>query len=293
MNAPQPKPLSTHRGRALLGALVACSLALAACDGKPKLTSPVLAKVNKDEVFQHQHEFVMLQQRNVPPAQQDAVARQQLERLVDQQLALQKADSLKLERDPRVLLQLEMARRDVLARAYIDKVSEAAAKPTADEVRKYYEDKPALFAQRRIFNLQELAIDVPAAQVEELRARLAASKNVNEFVEHLRANNIRFGANQAVRGAEQLPAQALEAVSRMQDGQAIFSTGPGGVQVLVLAGSRLQPVTLEQAQPAIEQQLLNERRNQLVADDLKALRAAAKIEYQGKFAGAAVSAPGK
>ena len=57
-----------------------------------------------------------------------------------------------------------------------------------------------------------------------------------------------------------------------------------GAQVVVLAGSRSQPVTEEQARPAIEQYLLNERKRKLVEDDIKAMRTAAKIEYFGKFA---------
>jgi hypothetical protein len=39
----------------------------------------------------------------------------------------------------------------------------------------------------------------------------------------------------------------------------------------------------EQARPAIEQFLLNDRKRKLVEDDIKAMRAAAKIEYVGKF----------
>jgi hypothetical protein len=56
---------------------------------------------------------------------------------------------------------------------------------------------------------------------------------------------------------------------------------PNGAQVIVLAGSRSQPVTMEQATPAIEQFLLNERKREVIAKDLKKLRDAAKIEYAG------------
>jgi hypothetical protein len=49
-------------------------------------------------------------------------------------------------------------------------------------------------------------------------------------------------------------------------------------------------VTLEQAKPAIEQFLLNERRRELIAKELKDMRAAARIEYLGKFAEGAASA---
>jgi hypothetical protein len=48
-------------------------------------------------------------------------------------------------------------------------------------------------------------------------------------------------------------------------------------------------VSEEQVRPAIEQFLLTERRRKLVEDDIKALRAAATIQYVGKFAPAAAS----
>jgi hypothetical protein len=187
--------------------------------------------------------------------------------------------------------QLEAVRREVLARAYLEKVGEAATKPTPEEVRKYYEEKPALFSDRRIYSIQEIAIEAAPEKVQVLRDQLAASRNVNEFVEYLKANDYKFSGNQAVRAAEQLPLNSLEAMSRMKDGQAAMVPTPSGVQVVVLAGSRSQPVTEEQARPAIEQYLLNDRKRKLVEEDMKSLRASAKIEYVGKFAEAAASAP--
>jgi hypothetical protein len=76
----------------------------------------------------------------------------------------------------------------------------------------------------------------------------------------------------------------------MKDGQAIVNPSANGLQVILLAGTRSQPVTEDQARPAIEQFLLNERKRKLVEDDMKAMRAAAKVEYVGKFAQAAASA---
>ncbi len=95
-----------------------------------------------------------------------------------------------------------------------------------------------------------------------------------------------------MRAAEQLPLQGLEAFAKMQDGQAIMNQGPNGVQVVVLAGSRSQPVGEEQARPAIEQYLTNERKRKLIEDDVKAMRAAAKVEYVGKFGEGATPAGG-
>ena len=259
---------------------------LAGCDEKKKdkPATQAAARVNKGEITVHQINQVLQAQRNLRPEQADAASRQILERLIDQELAVQKAEDQKLDRDPRVVMQIEAAKREIVARAYAEKVGEAAPKPSADEIRKYYDDKPALFKERRIYNIQELAIEAKPDQVPLLREKLGAAKNIGEFVDYLKANDYRFAANQAVRAAEQLPLNALETLSRLKDGQATMLQGPSGVQVVALAGSRSQPVSEEQARPAIEQYLLNERKRKLVDEDIKALRAAAQIDYLGKFA---------
>jgi EpsD family peptidyl-prolyl cis-trans isomerase len=291
MNLTMPTAGAAVRRWLPLVALAAAALLTGCGEKKERAASQTAAKVNKDEVTVHQINFVLQQQRNLRPEQMDAASKQILERLIDQQLAVQRADDLKLDREPRVVQQLEAVRREVLARAYLEKVGEAAAKPTPEEVRKYYEEKPALFSDRRIYSIQEIAIEAAPEKVQALRDQLAASKNVNEFVEYLKANDYKFSGNQAVRAAEQLPLNSLEAMARMKDGQAAMVPTPSGVQVVVLAGSRSQPVTEEQARPAIEQYLLNDRRRKLVEEDMKSLRASAKIEYLGNFAaGGAASA---
>ncbi len=273
-------------------AVVATAALFVGCgEKKDKAASQTAAKVGKDEITVHQINFVLQQQRNLRPEQTDAATRQILDRLIEQQLALQKVDELKLDRDPRVVQQLEAARREILARAYVEKVGEAAPKPTAEEIKKYYDDKPELFRERRVYSIQEIAVEARPDQVQDLRAKLADAKSINEFVDYLKAAGLRFSGNQAVRAAEQLPFGTLEAMAKMNDGQAMVVPSPTGATVIVLAGSRMQPATEEQSRPAIEQFLLNDRKRKLVEEDMKALRAAAKVEFVGKFAEAAASAP--
>jgi EpsD family peptidyl-prolyl cis-trans isomerase len=272
-------------------ATIAAAALLVGCGDKKDKASQTAARVNKDEITVHQINFVLQQQRNVKPEQAEAASKQILERLIDQQLALQKADENKIDRDPRVVQQLEAARREIVARAYLEKVGETASKPSADEIKKYYADKPALFSERRIYSIQEIAVEAKPDQVPALREKLGAVKNITEFVDYLKANDFRFAGNQAVRAAEQLPLNSLETFAKMKDGQAMMVPAANGVQVIVLAGSRVQPVTEEQARPAIEQFILNERKRKLIEEDVKAMRAAAKIQYIGKFAEAAASAP--
>lgn len=276
-----------------LALALSAAAVLAACGGdKGDKATQTAAKVNKEEITVHQINFVLQRQPNLKPDQAEAAGKQVLERLIDQELAVQQAEESKLDRDPRVVQQIEAAKREILARAYADKIGETAAKPTAEEISKYYNENPALFAQRRIYSLQELAIEAAPEQLDGLRDRLQASKNLPEFVEYLKANDFKFTGNQAVRAAEQLPMAALGTLSKLNDGQSLVTRTPTGMQVLLLAGSRSQPVDEARAKPSIEAFLTNQRKGELIAKHMKELREQAKIEYMGKFAPAAgASAP--
>lgn len=263
----------------------ALALMLTGCgDKKDKPATQTAAKVNKEEITVHQINFVLQQQRGLKPEQAASASKQALERLIDQELALQKAQDQKLDRDPRVVQQIEASRRDIVARAYAEKIANGAPKPSAAEIKAYYDAHPALFKERRLYNLQELMIQARPEQVADLQTKLAASKDVTEFINYLKANDFKFGANQAVRAAEQLPLANLDKFAQMKDGQTIFNRMPAGAQVVILVNSRSQPVDETQATPAIEQFLWNERKRKVVEDDLRALRGSAKVEYLGDYA---------
>jgi EpsD family peptidyl-prolyl cis-trans isomerase len=269
-----------------VAAVVAMACALAACGDRngEKPASQVAAKVNKEEISVHQINFLLQQQHGLKPEQIEATSRQILERLVDQELALQKAQELKIDREPRVVQQLEASRREIIAHAYADRAGEAAPKPGPEAIEQYYAEKPGLFKERRIYELYELTIDAQPDQVDGLRAQLQGAKSFGEFIEHLKSGGYRYAAAQAVRAAEQLPLNLLDTIAKMENGQSILVPWAEGAQVISLVSSRPEPVDKVRAKPAIEQYLLNDAKRKFVDADVKALRAAAKIEYVGKFA---------
>lgn len=280
-------------------ATIAAALALAGlvagCGDKKKendaAATQTAAKVNKEEVTVHQINHVLSQQRAAPPEQAASTNRLVLERLIDQELVVQKAGEQKIDRDPRVLQQIEAARRDIISRAYMEKLGEGAAKPTEAEVVAYYQSHPALFSARRVFSLQEVLVQAPPEQIESLKTVLAQSKTFADFVAYLKSNSIKFAGSEAVRTAEQLPMEQLQKFADMKDGQTVFNVRQGGAQVLHLVQSRQQPVSEQQAKGAIEKFIVNERKRKLIADDLQALRGAAKVEYVGQFAAEAARSP--
>jgi len=280
-------------GRIAVAVVAALVLVLSGCGDKKKdkPATQTAAKVNKEEITVHQINFVLQQQRGLAPEQAASAGRVVLERLVDQELALQKAQEQKLDRDPRVVQQLEAARREIISRAYVDKIGSGAPKPTSIEIKAYYDAHPALFKERRVYNLQEIVVQAKPDQVETLKGKLAAVKDMSEFVSYLKSNDIKFGANQAVRPAEQLPLASLDKLAQMKEGQSTFTVTPTGAQIVAVVSARSESVDEARAAPAIEQFLVNERKRKVVEDDLKALRAASKIEYVGEYAKGAAPAP--
>lgn len=280
-----------------LGAAVVGTFLLAGCgDKKEGQPTQAAAKVNKEELTVHQINAVLARQRALPPEQAEEAARRVLEGLIDQELAVQKAAEMRLDRDPRVVQAIEATRREIIARAYVEKIGEAAGRPSAAEVKKYYDDNPALFRERRVFQIQEFNVQATAEQVAALRDRLQSAKPPLDVAQLLRTDSLKFTAAQTVRAAEQVPLDRLPQLAALKDGQALVTPVPGGANVVQLVASRAQPIDEARATPAIEQFLLNDRKRRLVSQDLKALRNAAKIEYVGKYAGStppadAASAP--
>jgi EpsD family peptidyl-prolyl cis-trans isomerase len=282
----------TLRLAALLPVVAAVAL-MAGCGDKAKTegkASQAAARVNGDEITVHQINQVLERQQGLKPEQAEAASRQVLESLIDQQLAVAKAEEQKLDRDPQVVQLLDATRRSILARTYLEKAAAAGAgTPTPEELRKYYDAKPALFSQRKVYALQEFSVPAPAEVAGPLMEKLKTTKNAPDFVEVMKASGVKFSANQITQAAEGLPMNILEPLSRVGDGEALYITGSDGFKAVLVVASKSQPVAFEQAKPAIEQFLTAERRRDFAQKEIKSLRTAAKLEYIGKFAEKAAS----
>ena len=182
--------------------------------------------------------------------------------------------------------------REVVARALADRVEAAAANPTAPEISRFYVDNPNLFKDRRIYNIQEISIAAAPDQLDTLWSKLQEVRSIEEFMKYLKATNLEFAGSQAVRPAEQLPAHILSTLSGMKGGQAKLLSSSNGAHVVILIGSKAEPVDESRAKPAIERLLYSEAKRRLVENEVRALRAAGRVEYVGKFAAGGASVAG-
>lgn len=271
--------------RAPLSALIV--VVLAACGGggsEDKKATQVAAKVNKDEITVHQINQNLPRLNNPSEAQVKAVSRQVLDRLVDQQLLIQKALEQKLDRDPQIMTAIENARREILSRSYMDRVLASAPKVSPEEVKKYYADHPELFSERRIYRLDEIVLSLTPEQDKKLREALPGMKTLQDVAGYAKANGLPAKSNSVVRSAEQLPMAVATRLHKVKDGEIVALPGSGGMAVMQVLQSQVQPLNEARATPLIEQFVQNKARMEIAQTEIKHLRSAAKIEYLGDFA---------
>jgi hypothetical protein len=124
-----------------------------------------------------------------------------------------------------------------------------------------------------------------AGTANELRGMLDAGKPMEEIANWLKGKGIKFAAGSATRSAEQIPLELLPKLHPLKAGQGLVLEGPQTITVMKLASAQSAPVSEEAALPRIQQFLGNQRAAEIAKQELKTLKANAKITFMGEFAG--------
>jgi EpsD family peptidyl-prolyl cis-trans isomerase len=210
---------------------------------------------------------------------------QALAKVIDRELLVQQALAAKLEADPAVARAIEEARRRVLADAWLER-SAQKARASALEVRAFYAENPALFAERRVYRLREIAVaGEPGGPIaEQVRAEAANATSLEDVAGWLRWRNLKVGpVIAATQPAEELPLGYLPRLARMNEGDIAVFPSAMGVSVVQLVQAQDAPLSEEAAAPVIRKFLDGRKRMELAAAEVKRLRAAAQVEYVGDF----------
>lgn len=276
----------------IAGLLLTTAVMAAACGNKESAEGPtqVVAKVSGEEITEMQVNQTLERQAGLKPDQVEPVSRKVVTSLVDQEIVLQKARELKLDRDQRVVQQVEALKRDTIARAYLDRIADGAAKPSQAEVQAYYDENPALFKQRRVYSFQEFTVQATDAQKADIEAQLTSLKSPAELENYLKSKQLAVRTDKSTVAAENVPLPILQRVAAMKPGQGLIVPANGGLRVMLLLASQESPVSAEQARAPINAYLVNIRKRQTIEKEMAALRAGAKVEYFGKYADLAASA---
>lgn len=199
--------------------------------------------------------------------------------MVDEALLAQQAEKDEaLMKQPLVQASLLRVRQQVLASAMRD--AAPVPNPTEAEVDDYYTTHPALFADRRIYALQELWIHDPVPDPAAMERALRQAKDLQAFIQaYVQPQGLRFSINRVTQAADNLPLNHLDEIARRVDGSMIPLARPGNrYSIVYIEASKREPVDRATARPRIHLFLLNGRRMAWMAEQAKTLRARSQIE---------------
>jgi len=250
-----------------------------------KKDTQVVANVNGEEVTVHQLNQALSQVRvKITAENQKEIEQQAIQFLVEQTLVLQAAKEAKIDRTPETLSVLEEAKRKVLVDAYVQRTLRGIGKPTPQDVATFYNERPQIFADRKIFVYSLLTIPAEKEAIEPLVNQLKDISNLNELLPVLKDKGIDYNKVIEAKPFEQL-APALQApLNTLKTGGIGYVKMTDGILVLELQQALPQPITLEQATPEIERQLYNQKQQEAAVKLVESLKESAQVKYMGDFA---------
>ena len=249
---------------------------LAACDHEePSQPSQVVSTVNESEITVSQLRATLFSRGEIEPTPE--ATRKTLDGLINEQLLVQAARDAGFDRDPSVMQAVEAARRQILANAYVERSVFPHEPVSADAQTEYFKANPALFSQRRIYQLTQFdcaADETPgelAEKLDEARTEAAVDAVLESF-------SLACSRRALTKSAEQLPLHQLDIFAEAAVGD-VFVTDPqqSDVSLMLLTGIQNSPLPFVQAQPIIQQYLANVRNAEALDQFLKEARTTAII----------------
>jgi EpsD family peptidyl-prolyl cis-trans isomerase len=264
--------------------IACCGLLLAACGNKNKraaTSGQVVAQVG-DEVVTTQELDNELRLANIPESKQKdpAVIKQVLGELVVRKYLLQQALAAKLDREPGVLIELLRAREKVLESAFLARAIGSKALGKAD-VDKYIASNPSKFANRKLFNVEQIAFPLTPAAQTLVEANKNAS-SLDEIEQQLTAAGIPHGRQMGSLNSADIPSDFYNSIEAKKADDVFFvRVGPNGVFFKVKG---------EESRPLDGEAAANTARQLMRADALKAevsmatYSANLEAKYEGVYA---------
>lgn len=248
-----------------------------------KVSEPIAAKVNDIEISTNQINQMMQGAQNLSAQNEVEIKRQILEKLIDQEIIIEKANMESLDRVPEVVLAIETAKKEVLAKAYLQKLVAESSKVTDEDVNQYYLEHPALFSERRIYKLEDISTERNADSLAAIHKVVAKKRSMVAIANVLQKKGIKYSEETYTRPAEQLPLNLLPKIQQLKKGEILIVETDDIVHVMRLMNAEDAPISLEMAASSIRSFLMSSRANEIVDEKIKSFRKQAKIEYMGDF----------
>ncbi|BCM24236.1 hypothetical protein ZMTM_04950 [Methyloradius palustris] len=241
------------------------------------------ARVNGAEISIHQVNQFLKNSPGITADNLSAARKQILDKLIDEQLAVEQAGKDNIDRTPDVQMQIEAAKRQIIASAYIKKVTLESVKISDEDTKTYYQEHPALFSDRKIYTLQDIGVQRSDDINSILTDDFIKQKSKQDLEDWLKSHHANFSIESYVRPAEQVPLDMLTKLAKLNAGDVTILDLNDIKHVIFVINTKQAPVAYSDSAALIKTFLFNTKAKPAAIDNLKKLREQSNIQYFGEF----------
>lgn len=213
-------------------ALAGCAaLAVGACHrpevlgGKPSApTGEVVAKVDGHEITLRQLRAELQGAPAVDPKQMKALQQRALQLIVLRTLMADEARKQGIDKTPDFAMQRDQMVDSLLAQMLQAKTAKAVPAPAPEEVQRFISDHPSIFAQRKVFNVDQIRFARPADPA--IVKGLQPLNTLDEIASYLTSKNIKFARGEGRLDMAGMDPKVADAITKVpQDEPFVIGSG--------------------------------------------------------------------
>lgn len=272
-------------------------LALGACGKKDAAAGlekgQVIATVDGKDITIHELN-AELQGIQMPTGEARKIIEQNaLQQIINRRILSDIARERGLDKTPAYLLQERRADDQILVDMLQRSIASTIPQPTKSEAQKFMDDNPEMFAQRKIFTVDQIQFELPADEAK-LKA-FQPLKTMEEVQAKLDADHLQYKRAPGQMDALRMPPQLLQQILKLPAGEVFIIPVPGRPILVAnkIVETKVVPFTGDQALAAAMQQVQMRKLNDLANKELEGKVKAARdaVKYQPGYGPAKPGAP--
>lgn len=244
----------------------------------------VVATVDGKDVTVHELN-AELQGVNLPQgADRKAVEQAALQQVVQRRILADIARERGLDKTPMYLLQEKRAEETILAQMLQRSLASSIKPPTGQEIQTFIAQNPQLFAQRKIFSVDQIQFEAP----KDMRQLTAYQplKTMEEVEAQVKKDGLRYRRAPATLDVATANPMLVQQVLRLPPGEIFIIPAGQAVVANRITGERVEPLAGEDANRLATSLLQQQRYQDLLKRDLepKVKTARDAVKYQEGYA---------
>lgn len=252
---------------------------LSAC--KKEATGQVAAVLDGEEITLQEVNAELRTARVPAGADKKATSQAALQRIIERRLLAKAAKDDGLDKEQEFLIRSRQVNDALLVQMLGERASRGVQVPNDASIKTFIDQNNGTFGERTIYTTDQIQFRMPA-DPKVLRA-FAPDHTMEAVATRLTQLGIKFTRRTAELDSLQFAKPVLDQIRATPPGEPLVFPGNGSVTVAALTGSRLAPISGDDAKAIAVQGLRNKQVATLVEQRLKSERTKAKIQYQAGF----------